>query len=130
MVIHQKFDNEGYQSFFTNSVIRDYERKQNTRQQQECAYILAPNFFANVKESILVEFPYYLQNHLAAKQFLLKFHQFTSQKFQVTIKWIAKKAKSFFFLKDKNRYPACQTYKGTSVCNEAYIDETIRNVDI
>ena len=35
MVIHQKFDKTGYWSPFTNSVIRDYEHKQNKRQQQE-----------------------------------------------------------------------------------------------
>ena len=35
MLICQKFDNAGYPSPFTNSVIIDYERKQNKRQQQE-----------------------------------------------------------------------------------------------
>ena len=67
---------------------------------------------------------------LVAKQFLSKLHQFTNQKFQVAIKWIAKKVKSLFSLKDKNPYPACQIYKGTCVCDETYIGETIRNVDI
>ena len=33
-------------------------------------------------------------------------------------------------MKDKNPYPACQIYKGTCVCDETYIGETIRNVDI
>ena len=64
------------------------------------------------------------------KRFLSKFHQYTSQKFQVTIKWITKKFKSLFSLKDKNPYPACQIYKGTCVCDETYIGETIWNVDI
>ena len=48
---------------------------------------------------------------------------------QVTIKWITKKVKSLFFLKDKNAYPACQIYKGTFVCDETHIGETIRNSD-
>ena len=51
-------------------------------------------------------------------------------KFQVTIKWITKKFKSLFSLKDKNPYPACQIYKETCVCDETYIGETIWNVDI
>ena len=59
-----------------------------------------------------------------------KFHQFTNQKFQVTIKWITKKVKSLFTLKDKNPYPTSQIYKETCVCDETYIGETIRNVDI
>ena len=100
------------------------------KQQQEDEYIIPPNFFEIAKESILVEFPYWPQNELVAKQFLSKFHQFTNQKFQVTIKWITKKVKSLFSLKDKNPYPTCQIYKGTCVCDEIYIGETIRNADI
>ena len=48
----------------------------------------------------------------------------------MTIKWITKKFKSLFSLKDKNPYPACQIYKETCVCDETYIGETIWNVDI
>ena len=35
ILICQKFDNAGYLSHLTNSVIRDYEHKQNKRQQQK-----------------------------------------------------------------------------------------------
>ena len=35
---NEKFDNAGYPSLFTNRVIRDYEHKQNRRQQQEDEY--------------------------------------------------------------------------------------------
>ena len=45
MLIRQKFDNAGYPSSFTNSVIRDYEHKQNKREHQEGEYIVPPNFF-------------------------------------------------------------------------------------
>ena len=45
MLIRQTFDNAGYPSPFTNSVLRDYEHKQNKRQQQESEYITPPNFF-------------------------------------------------------------------------------------
>ena len=45
MLIHQKFDNAGYPSSFTNSVIRDYEQKQNKRQEQEDEYVIPPTFF-------------------------------------------------------------------------------------
>ena len=65
---------------------------------------------------MLVEFPYCPQNELVPKRFLSKFHQFTNQKFQGTIKWITKKVKNLFSLKDKNAYPACQIYKETCVC--------------
>ena len=49
-------------------------------------------------------------------------------------KWLLngslRKLKSLFFLKDKNPYPACQTYIGTRVCDETYVGKTIRSVDI
>ena len=80
------------------------------------------------KESIFAELPYCTRNGPVAKRFLPKFYQITNQNFQATIKWITKKAKSLLSLKD-NPYPACQIYKGTCVCDETYIAETIRNVD-
>ena len=49
MLIRQKFDNADYPSPFTNSVIRNYEHKQNRRQQQENEYIIPVNFFGNCK---------------------------------------------------------------------------------
>ena len=55
ILIYQKFDNVGYPSPFTNSVIRDYEHKQNKKQQQQHEYIIPSNFFEIAKES-LVEF--------------------------------------------------------------------------
>ena len=67
---------------------------------------------------------------LAAKIFLPKFHQFTNQKFQVTIKWSTKKVKSLVSLNDKNPYQICLVYKGTCICNEMFNGKTIRNVNI
>ena len=64
-------------------------------------------FFEITEESILVDFPYCPQNELVARQF----HQFTNKNFQVTIKWITKKVKSLFSLKDKNPYSMYQVYK-------------------
>ena len=116
MLIHQKSHNPVYPSSVTNSVIRDYEHKKNRRQKQEDEYITPP-----AKESILVELQYCPQNELVDKRFLSKFNQFTNKKCQVTIKWISKKVKSFFSLKDKNLDPACHIYKRTCVCDETYI---------
>ena len=64
ILIRQKFDYPGHPSPFTNSVIRDYEHKQNKRQDQKDEYIIPLNFFEIVIESILVEFPYCPQNKL------------------------------------------------------------------
>ena len=57
-----------------------------------------------------------------------KFHEFTNNEFETSIKWITKKIKSLFSLKDKNPYPSCQIYQGTCNCGETYIGKTVRNV--
>ena len=43
---------------------------------------------------------------------------------------MTEKVKNLFSLKDKNPYPVNQIYKGTRVCDETYIGETIQNVGI
>ena len=45
MLIRQKFNNAGYPSPFTNSVIRDYVHKQKKRQQQVNENIIPSKFF-------------------------------------------------------------------------------------
>ena len=50
------FDNSGYPSPFTNSIIGNEDK-----------YMIPPNFFKIAKESILMEFPYCPQNELVDK---------------------------------------------------------------
>ena len=45
------------------------------------------------------------------------------------MKWITKKVKSLFPLKDRNLHPLCKIYKGICSCGETDIGETIRNVE-
>ena len=78
----------------------------------------------------MFEFPYCPQNEIKAKRFLSKFHEFTNNKFETSIKWTTKKIKNLFSLKDKNPYPSCQIYQGTCNCGETYIGETVRNKKI
>ena len=58
-----------------------------------------------------------------------KFHNFTGSKFALRIKWITKKTKTLFKLKDKGVHPACKIYRGVCNCRKTYIGETIRNVE-
>ena len=94
ILIHEKFDNVGYPSAFTNSIIRDYEHNRNKKQDQEYKYIISPIHFEIAKESILVEFSYCPLKELKAERFLSKLHHFTNQKFQVTNTWIVHGFKS------------------------------------
>ena len=61
----------------------------------------------------MFEIPYCCENELVAKRFLHKFHEFTKNTYDVAIKWVTRKVKSFlFFLKDKNPYPSCVICEG------------------
>ena len=53
-----------------------------------------------------------------------KFHSFTGSKFDLSIKWITRKTKTLFKLKDKLYIQPVKC-----VCGETYIGETTRNVE-
>ena len=46
------------------------------------------------------------------------------------IKWLTKKVKTLFRVKDKSLHQACKIYKGVCSCGESYIGEIIRNVEV
>ena len=60
-----------------------------------------------------------------------KFHNFTRSKFDLQIKWITRKTKTLFKLKNKCLQPAYEIYHSfTAVyhsCEETYLGETITN---
>ena len=91
------------------------------------SYIIPPNLFEEEKPFILIEIPFCERNENKSKDFLRKFHDFTNSKYRISIKWITKKVKGFFPLKDKNMYPSCKIYEGICICNENYMGETKRN---
>ena len=127
--IWSKFKKADYPIPFINSVIKDYDKKLTSREEEE-EYLIPPNLFTEKKEFILVELPFCESNENVSKRFISKIHEFTENKYEVAIKWITKKVRSLFSLKDKNPYPSCQIYEGVCICGENYIGETIRNVDI
>ena len=77
----------------------------------------------------MLEITYCERNEIASKRFVKKFHQFTDKKRDVTIKWLTKKVKSLFLLKDCNLHPSCIIYKDVCSCGETYIAEIISNVE-
>ena len=81
------------------------------------------------KPFLLLEIPYFGQNKIASTRFIKKFHQFALEKYDIAVKWLTKKVKSLFPLKDRNLHPSCKIYKGICSCGETYIGETIRNVE-
>ena len=81
------------------------------------------------KPFLMLEIRYCEHNEIASKQFTKKFHQFTGEKYDIAVKWLMKKVKSLFTLKDWNFRPSCKIYKGVCSCGETNIGETIGNVE-
>ena len=106
--IKAKYNKTGYLQRFIESVIRDFI----TPLDKDESFIIPPNMFAAKKPFLLLEIPYCEQNEIASKRFIKKFHQFTGDKYDTVVKWLTKKVKSLFPLKDRNLYPSCKIYKG------------------
>ena len=113
---------------FINSNINNFVN--NIDQDEEIDYIIPPNFFEIKKPFLLIELPYCEQNEKYSKRFLSKFHQFTNNQYDVAIRWITKKVKQLFKLKDRNPHPSCVIYEGVCSCGTSYIGETKRNVEV
>ena len=50
--------------------------------------------------------------------------------FDVQIKWLSKKVKTLLKVKDKSLHQTCKIFKDICSCDESYIGETIRNVEV
>ena len=79
---------------------------------------------------VLLEIPYCLKNESSSKQFIKTFEEFTDDKFDMGIRRLTKKVKTWFKVKDKSLHQACKIHKGTYSCGESYIGETVRNVEL
>ena len=123
--IKAKYNKPGYPRRFIESVSRDFI----TPLDKDESFIIPPNIFEEKKPFLLLEIPYCEQNVIASKLFIKKFHQFNDEKYGIAVKWLKKKVKSLFPLKDRNLHPSCKIYKGICSCGETYIGETIRNVE-
>ena len=128
--IKEKYLEAQFPERFIDSVIRQFKSKFQDKFNDEDDVIIPPNLFDEPKRSIFIEIPYCETNETFSKRFLNKFHNFTENKFNVTIKWKTKKVRNLFNLKDRNPYPACTIYKGTCTCGLTYIGETIRNAAV
>ena len=65
----------------------------------------------------------------AEKRLIKVFHQFIGDKYDIAVKWLTKKTKWLFLLKDSSLHPSCKTHKGIYSFGDTYIDETICDVE-
>ena len=84
---------------FVNSVIHEFTTAETN---EDIEFIIPPWLFDVKKKIVLVEIPYCLKNEILSKQIIKKFDQFTNDTFDVQIKWLIKKVKTLFKVKDIN----------------------------
>ena len=105
-IIREKFSNAGFPIRFTDSVITQFEDKQN-----DDGLIIPEFLFKEPKKFVLIEIPFCESNESLSKRFLEKLRNYTSDKIEFAIKWSTKKVKQLFPVKDKNPHPACKIYQ-------------------
>ena len=99
------------------------------KNQESDDYIIAHVFFDVPRKVVLVKIPHSPKKKFS-KRFMKRFNIFTNNKYDIPIKWTTKKVKQLFQLKSRNPHPSCVIYEGVCSCQESYIDETVRNVEI
>ena len=126
--IREKYLAADYPPRFIESVIKQFESRQNDTTQDD--YFIPPNFFDTPKPQLWIELPFCYTNENTVKRFIFKFNQFTDHKYDIRILWKTKKVRQLFPLKDRNPYPSCKIYEGKCVCGASYVGETKRNVHV
>ena len=61
---------------------------------------------------------------------MTKLNKYTKWTFNFHILWQTRKIETLFKLKDKNIHPSHVIHIGTCTCNQAYIGETARNLEV
>ena len=97
-----------YPQKFVESAIHNFENDNVESVEDDC--INPRGCFDIGKPIIIVEVPFCTKNELSSKQFIGKFYNFTRSKFDLWVKWITRKMKTLFKLKDKCLHPACKIY--------------------
>ena len=118
--VYLKYGKAGYPKRFVDSIVKDFNEKENKR---------AETKDQNKDESlpfVVIKVPFCEKNEKIARHFLTKLKQFTGKNFVFTIVWQTRKIKTLFNIKDKIIHKANVIYKGTSKSKPevAYIGET------
>ena len=123
-VIKRKFRNADFPPRFLNSVIHQFFTPKNND-----LFIIPPDLSEEIKPFTLVEILYCEKNGNTSKHFIKKFEVFTNHRYRIGMKWIIRKLKSLFKVKDKTAHSSFVIYGGKCTFGEEYIGETERNVD-
>ena len=123
--IKQSFIRSGYPAKFVNEVINDFENP--TERDDET---IIPVHWFDERTKIGIQLPFCRRNEFESRKFLAKVNKYTKWKFNFHILWQTRKIETLFKLKDKNIHPSHVIYIGTCTCNQVYIGETARNLEV
>ena len=116
--IKKKFDAAGFPFRFVDSVIRDFDDKQDD---------LQPGQRNNEKLLYRLKLPFSEENEKLTSKFLTRLNDFTGDIYKFFVIWQTRKIRSLFPLKDRKLHRTCVIYIGECECGESYIGETERN---
>ena len=124
--IKTKYRKADYPPRYVNSVVAQFTNKKD---EFDDSLLIPANFYEEAKQFLLIEIPFCERNEKLSKSFINKFHKYTDSSYRLSIKWLTKKVKTLFPLKDKNEHLACKIYEGVCICGQNYVGETKRNVE-
>ena len=75
-------------------------------------------------------YPFVFRIKKGSKFFVKRFHELTNYHYDLRIKWLTRKVRTLFRLKDPNPHPSCVIYQGECTCGSKYVGETKRNVAV
>ena len=120
--IKEKFKSAGFPLRFIESVLRNFENKQNED--------ITPGQPIDDRILYRLKLPYCEENEKLVSKFIEKLNYFTENKYKYFIIWQTRKIRSLFPLKDKKLHRSDVIYEGMCECEEFYIGETERNDNI
>ena len=91
---------------------------------------IIPVHWFDERTEIGIQVPFCKRNEFESRKFITKLNKYTKWKFNFHIFWQTRKIETLFKLKDKNIHPSHVIYRGTCTCNQVYIGETARNLEV
>jgi hypothetical protein len=121
--IKAKFQKAGYPKRFVESNI--------SRFSSEKVDLIIPDWlFREPKKEIVIRVPFCPKNEASINKVLKRLEVFSNNQFVFKVIWNTRKIKSLFPIKDRVQHSSNVIYEGKCSCQQSYVGETTRNVEV
>ena len=117
-----KYTAAGFPSRFVYSIIDNFVSGKDN--------LIIPQWFFDERKPFTIHLPVSRSIESFVKAFVSNLNYFTNEKCKFNVVWNTRKVQSLFPLKDKVNHYSCVIYWGDCSCDQYYIGETVRNVEI